>query len=248
MDTFQVGTVLGMSFRAFARKLIPFVVISMALFAPVLLYALNWLQGVRNHGLSGDMSQFTIIATVISALAGSLVTAALTYCVVNDMHGQRAGIGACIARGISSLWVALGVAIVAGLAVVGGLLLLVVPGVIVACMFYVAVPVAVMEQTSVMGALRRSRELTQGHKGQVFGLMLLFGMFRIAVSKVAPAVMPTDTYQNAKRLLYVQFGLDATFAALTAVIAAVAYCALRAEKDGPVMTQLGTAFEHAEPA
>lgn len=243
MDTFQIGTVLGMSFRALARKLIPFVVISMAFFVPVLLHALNWLQGVKNHGYSGDASQFTIISTVLSALAGSLVTAALTYCVVNDMHGQRAGIGACVAKGISSLWIALGVAVVGGLAIAGGLLLVIVPGVVLACMFYVAVPVAVIEQTSIIGALRRSRELTRGHKGQVFGLMLLSGMFRIAVSKVANAAMPTDTYESAKRLLYVQFGLDATFAALTAVIAAVAYCALRVEKEGPVMSQLGTAFE-----
>lgn len=242
MDTFQVGSVLGMSFRVFARKLIPFVLISVGFFVPVLLHALNWIQSAKNHGDAGDTSQFTVISTVLSALAGSLVTAALTYSVVNDMHGQRASIGACVAKGISSLWIALGVAIVGGIAIVGGMLLLIVPGVIVACMFYVALPAAVIEQTSVLGALRRSRELTQGRKGQLFGMLLLIGMFRIALSKAVSAAIPSGTYEDAKRLLFVQFGLDATFAALSAVIAAVTYCALRAEKDGPTMSQLGTAF------
>lgn len=240
MDTFQVGTVLGRSLRVFARNFFPFLLISFFFFIPVLLYTQSWLRDVENHGVLGDTLHFTAVMMALSALSGTLITATLTYRVVTEVHGQRAGWGTCIAKGVSTLWGALGVALVGSIAIVGGLVLLLVPGIIVACMYYVSVPASIVERPGVIGALRRSQELTQGHKGQVFGLLVIVAVLRTLLSKVVDAAIPVETLNDARHLLYLHCGVEATAASLAAVIAAVTYCALRVEKDGAGRTQLGT--------
>jgi len=61
----------------------------------------------------------------------------------------------------------IGVALLEMLAIVGGFLLLVVPGIIVSLMLMVAVPVAIIERPGVMASLKRSAALTKGIKGQL---------------------------------------------------------------------------------
>jgi uncharacterized membrane protein len=65
----------------------------------------------------------------------------------------------------------IGLAFAALLVVVG--LLLIVPGVILATIWFAALPVCIVEQRGLSASLRRSRELTRGHRWKLFGLMLL---------------------------------------------------------------------------
>ena len=55
-------------------------------------------------------------------------------------------------------------------------ILLLIPGIVVLCMFYVAIPVAVVERMGASDALSRSKALTAGHKMTIFGLTLLSGL------------------------------------------------------------------------
>lgn len=54
-----------------------------------------------------------------------------------------------------------------------GLALLVVPGIILALMWALTIPVAVIEDTGLRDSVNRSAELTKGHRGRVFVLGLL---------------------------------------------------------------------------
>jgi hypothetical protein len=70
-------------------------------------------------------------------------------------------------------WRIFWVTILAGLAVVGGLLLLVIPGIIFATWFYMSAYVVIEEGLSGTAALRRSRELTRNRFWDALGSMSL---------------------------------------------------------------------------
>jgi Membrane domain of glycerophosphoryl diester phosphodiesterase len=74
-----------------------------------------------------------------------------------------------------------------GLRVLVGLVLLIVPGILVALKYALAVPVAVLEETSVSRSLERSADLTRGHRGRIFTIYVLL----ILLSVVAGAVWQT---------------------------------------------------------
>ena len=58
---------------------------------------------------------------------------------------------------------------------------LVIPGLILMTRFAVAVPALVLEERSIRDAMRRSRELVQGHGGAIFWLFFCFGVLTGAV-------------------------------------------------------------------
>ncbi|HWP61053.1 MAG TPA: hypothetical protein VN495_00410 [Candidatus Paceibacterota bacterium] len=70
-------------------------------------------------------------------------------------------------------WYFVGASILAGLAVVGGIILLIVPGIIFALMFGFAKYLVIERGLRPMEALRESRRMTNGHKWMLFRLALL---------------------------------------------------------------------------
>src|SRR6476619_7182772 len=92
-----------------------------------------------------------------------------------ELQGSRPSTRACIATGFAQLGRVLGVTIISGLAIGGSMLLLVVPGVIVSAMLYVVVPVTLAVRLGIDAAMKRSRQLTYGYKGDIFLILLLAG-------------------------------------------------------------------------
>ena len=69
-------------------------------------------------------------------------------------------------------------------AVLGGLTLLVIPGICLAVMWYVCVPVIVIERAGPLAALGRSRELIRGYGWSVFGRLVGLALIQSLVSSV----------------------------------------------------------------
>jgi uncharacterized membrane protein len=65
-----------------------------------------------------------------------------------------------------------------------GFLLLIIPGIILALMWALTIPVAVLEDTGLRDSVNRSAELTKGHRGRVFVVYLLFLVLWYAVYMV----------------------------------------------------------------
>jgi len=65
-----------------------------------------------------------------------------------------------------------------------GFLLLIVPGIILALMWALTIPVAVIEDTGLRDSVSRSAQLTKGHRGRVFVIGLLFLVLFYAVFMV----------------------------------------------------------------
>jgi len=82
---------------------------------------------------------------------------------------------------ITTVW------LVTSFAVLGGLTLLVIPGICLAVMWSVCVPVIVIERAGPLAALGRSRELIRGHGWGVFGRLVGLALIQSVVSMAVRA-------------------------------------------------------------
>lgn len=121
---------------------------------------------------------------------------------------------------ITTLW------LVTGFAVLGGLLLLVIPGICLTVVWSVCVPVAVIERTGPRAALRRSRELTYCYGWSVFGRLAGLALIQSVVSS---ALRGAFAWLPAGWRLWVENGLIyVLFIPAGAVLATLIYYRLTA--------------------
>ena len=249
-NRFSVGAVLGTGFKIWFKNLPAFLLITIVVYIPMIIWGVSIANGDMNYE---KIEMFDKYSGIIVMLLNIFTAAAITYGVVMELQGQHAGIGACFATGLARFFPVLGVAILSGLAIGAGFLLLIIPGIIVYCMLYVSTPAAVLERPGITGALSRSRELTQGHKLEIFGLLFLIGLINVGISLLAQEVivkadsidsLGEDGIQGLiRRYIYVQLVLNVIISSLGGVMQAVAYYYLRAEKEGTSANELGRIFD-----
>lgn len=242
MGDFRVGDALGKGFSIWIKNLPSFLILALLAYSPVLVYT--------GFVLSGDLdtdklTTWSLIIGLIGIPIDLVVTAAVLYGTIQQLRGEHAGIAQSIGVGLQRLLPVIGVGLLSALAVFGGLLLLIVPGVILLCMFYVAVPAAVVERPGVMGALKRSRELTAGYKGSIFGIIIVLGVLEFIVGKLVQSILMPDvpTMGDVKTYVWVTVGIAIVMAALQATINGVVYHDLRLAKDGVATEDLARVFE-----
>ncbi len=173
---------------------------------------------------------------------------AVTYCTVRHLHGERATVGRMLSAGLRRGLPVVGTGLVVSIVAGAGTLLLVVPGVMFMVAACVAVPAAVVERPGIMGALRRSFDLTRGYRWPLFatggvvmvvlwilqlGTQLAFTVASVALPRGQSTLLP---------LLGSQIG-NALFSVIPAVAIAVCYHDLRLAKEGVDTAELARVFE-----
>jgi hypothetical protein len=114
------------------------------------------------------------VALIISLVAGTLFTGMVVQLVADVQDGRRdASPGQLLRAATPVLGQLILVGIVAGIGVVIGFFLIIVPGLYLITIWFVAAPVVVLERPGVFAALSRSRELVRGNGWQVFGVILV---------------------------------------------------------------------------
>ncbi len=109
-------------------------------------------------------------------LISPLISALHIHAVAEVRAGRTPRLRNIAARGLQVLPTAAATAIMATLGILVGFVLLIVPGIILAFRWYVAVQTAAIEREGWLPALRRSRQLTVGAYGHLFGFGLLVGI------------------------------------------------------------------------
>lgn len=135
----------------------------------------------------------TVALGVFGALVGSLISIIgvfwLQGTLVEAIADIRDGtadlsIGQTFSKAKAHIGKLLGAGILAGLAIVVGLLLFIVPGLYLMTIWSVLIPVIVLEGRGVMEAFGRSRQLVRGNGWNVFGVIILTIVILIVVSIV----------------------------------------------------------------
>jgi hypothetical protein len=251
---FPIGHVLGSSFSIWFTNLVPFLLLSAAVFA-----LMPW---------------WSPLDIVLASVFGQVVSAALIFSVFERMRGKVVPMSTAIRRGITALPTVIALGLVLGLVMVVAaapilvfyllspddftsgatpcvfLLVQLACGIAVmylTCGLYVAVPACVVERPGIVASLRRSWHLTNGSKWRIFLLSLLLGVMSAIVLMTASAIVATagnrSVFDGVADHTYVETSLNVVFGSLSAVVAAVAYHELRQSVDGVDADELAAVFE-----
>jgi rubredoxin len=176
----RVGSVLGRSLRILTRNLVPFCFLAfliMGIDAWLTTIALAQLE--MSNELRNNLSS---IATYL--LATPLLSAFLIYGTIAELRGQHANFSDCIMGGLSLMFPVILVALLQSILLFMGFMALVVPGLIIMTMVWVAIPAAVVERPGIFASLSRSGELTKGFRWQIFGIVICLGLVQFCLNIV----------------------------------------------------------------
>jgi hypothetical protein len=250
--TFGIGNVLATGFRIWIKNFVPFTLITALIYAPMVIWGVSTVQGELDAEQFMAIDRFEKALLVMLMFVNIPVSAALTYGVVMELQGQRASIGACIATGLGRFFPVLGVAVLSVLCITGAFFLLVIPSLMVMCMLYVSTQVAVLERPGVTGALSRSRELTRGHRFEIFGLLFVLWLLAwssaqlvevFALPHLGDPEHAEETIARIPLYMYLNLGRLLLLGSLSSVMASVTYYLLRAEKEGTSADELARIFD-----
>ncbi len=245
---FGVGNVLSQGWDVLSKNLAPFGIIALAVTLPSFVYQLiSGAAAVTTEATTGDGGFFVgrsvegggaFLAVLIELVLRQVAAGAISYGVFQEMRGQRADLADCLRRAGALAFVVIGVAIVSAVAKILATLLLIVPGLIVATMLWVAVPVAVVERPGVIGSLSRSAVLTKGNRWGVFGIMLLIGIGNWVASYLVERIVGAGAPGA-----FVSWIVAAAITAYAASVTAVGYCTLRFAKEGVGIEEIAKVFD-----
>ncbi len=233
---FSAGAVIGRSFSSWFGNVVPFSIVTLLVNVPV--FAIEALAP------PGESSWAEPAARVVSGLANLVVTAALTYGVLQSLRGEAVPLGRLLGSGFSKMGSVLLVSIGFGFIVFLGFVLLVVPGVIALCALYVAVPAVVVEDIGPGEALGRSRALTKGSRWSILAVAVVVGVVTFVVAAAAGALVALGASALPHPVpALLSTAILALLTPLGACAAAVAYHDLRVAKEGVDTAALVKVFE-----
>jgi hypothetical protein len=207
-----VGDILDATFRLYRQRFVAFLLIALVVYVPYGLLA-SVLQpfptapqpvaaqrGAAHdarapHAEFAQVSAVTFVPWIIMVFLFAVIllplcSAALVQNISASYLGEDLSAGQSYARAAPRLFGLVGTQMLAGLAMMVGFVLCVVPGIYLSLWFLVVVPVVILEGRYGTTALRRSYELMKGNinKGFLLGLVLLILGFlvNIVLQRVAP--------------------------------------------------------------
>lgn len=244
---FQIGRVLSRTFGVLSRNLASFLIAAAVIMIPVIV--LSFYAGTPNYVLAGREKGFLFgaLVAIIPIICTYLLQAALVQGTITDLNGEKANLGAALSTGFG---LALPVCVIAILGLLGmmlGTVLLVVPGIILAVGWSVAVPVKVVERTSIKDSFGRSWDLTKGYRWKIFGLVLIYLLAIIAISLVVGVLSKASLMQGGglhnTTYIILQWLQSVITAVLTAIGITAIYYELRTVKEGMAPEELAAAFD-----
>jgi hypothetical protein len=157
-----------------------FLTLAVAVMAPFDLAVLAILGVAPLHGHHQSFPASLALTLLRGSLIGPLISALHIHALVVIGRGERPRLREVAVRGLEVLPVVVAADAVATVAAWVGFLLIVIPGVIATLMLAVSAQAAALERQGWIGALRRSRDLTDDHYLHVFTVLLWPGLLGAA--------------------------------------------------------------------
>lgn len=251
----EIGEVAKRTFAAIRRNLGVFTLLAL-LFSALPQFLLQWASTMMRGGTpySSGLIGLVGLGGVLILIGGVLLQGALTYATVQDQNNRRAGFGEILSKGLAAVLPLIGLAIVMGIALFCGFLLLIVPGVIMALAWSVATPVLVVERKGIFGSMGRSADLTRNYRGSILLLAIVYWVLTIiaglVVGAIIAAVFVLGLGAGAMQdpfVAAIEAGLISLLQGASSLIGAAGlaalYCELRAIKEGVGAQTLASVFD-----
>ena len=177
-----------------------------------------------------------IVGALIGFVAAFLVQAALVKA-AQDIRDGRVDltIGQTISAAWQVIWPVAGASILAGLAIVIGLFLLIVPGLYLITIWAVIVPCIVIERTRVFSSFGRSQGLVKGNGWNVFGILVITFLILLGIELIVGLILSSLSRDLANAISTVVAG--ALVAPFQALVVTTIYYRLIAVESGTAPAQ-----------
>jgi hypothetical protein len=236
---FRVGHVFSRTWSVLSRNLLPFCFVTAIASLPNLPLVVTQTDVAR--GANGANPSWLFLAGLAGMVLGALSQAIVLYGAFEDMRGRPVNLLESLRFGLRRAFPVLGVAvlvpILAGLAA----LMLVIPGAIVLTMLFVAMPACVVEKLGPLKSMRRSAQLTKGHRWAIFGIWiattLAWGIVQSVLDKLFIYV------GGAALWPVVWLAWSTLLGAFYAILVVVTYHDLRVAKEGVNTDQIAAVFD-----
>ncbi|MCW3848207.1 hypothetical protein OF829_13255 [Sphingomonas sp. LB-2] len=249
-ETFEISRVLSRSFDTIGKNPGLFFGLSLVL-AGAPSFLMSWWSAQLGVGRDPNAifamfqsSEFWLPMVgiwFVYVLTDAVLQGALTRATVQSLTGETPGFAECLEIGLIRL---LPIVVIDLLVTIGtslGMMLLIVPGVILALCWAVAVPAYVEERIGIAESFNRSLELTRGERGNIFLVMLVVVVILWIIGMITSAINMAGG--GNPLVAAVAGGLDGTISRMVWVaVIAVIYVDLRAAKEGPRTNELETVF------
>lgn len=243
----RVDSVLERSLTIWLQNLVSFLVLTTVVYSPFILYSIM----VLDSDMSEDgLKSYNGIKQIAGFILNLLVQAILIHGVFQQLRGQKADMNACFKAGLQRLLPVLLVGVAVAVMVGLGLLALIVPGMILMLVLYVAIPVTVVERLGVVDSLKRSHQLTNGHKGNLLFIVLILLVISMGIGLLFSFLVGAlgsgaidGLGGNAVVSAYFELLISIVVGSFAAVLSAVVYYQLRLIKDGVGMDELTRAMD-----
>jgi hypothetical protein len=187
----------------------------------------------------GNVILLTLLTGLLAFVIQYLLTAALTRGAAGSLLGREVDVKASYSYAFSRLLPLLGLAILVGIVVALGFVLLIIPGIIFAVFLSMAVPAFVVERLGVTAAMSRSWNLVKGNWWHTLGVIVVAWVLSYIVTAILDA-LGGSSFIGVWIASAIGQIITAPFQALVAV---VLYVDLRARHEGLTADQLGVQLD-----
>jgi Membrane domain of glycerophosphoryl diester phosphodiesterase len=239
---FRVGAIFTRAWQVYAANFVVFSLIAIVISLPNLLSG----EGETYTGVLRNVAVF-----IFWMIVNTVGLAVILYAAFQAMRGRPIQIGEAIRRGLSRFWAIVGLAILQWLGIFIGFLLFIVPGIMLFIRWSAALPACVVEGLGPLASMKRSAELTKGHRWKIFGVyavLWLLGMILVAIIvAVIFALIGAVTAAGLSRGFgvgaVISLVLSAILTAYINIIQVMVYHDLRVAKEGVDTEQIAAVFD-----
>jgi hypothetical protein len=240
------GETIGKGFNLYFNNFIQIFIISLLCQMPLFLF-MNY-SGIFNpEEISFTFSTARYLTVYFTNIITKLILSAwITYFVSQrfledssiDSNPRSGGLALLLIKSIA-------LSVVVGFITILGCVALVIPGIIIAIGFSIAINVLAVEGTSIWQSMKRSWNLTRGDRGHIFGLLfvagIIVGIFVFAFELLIQFVIMDIQWKG-----YLNTMLSALTEPIHSCITVVIYFNMRIKKEGFNIEHLTKQFSLAK--
>jgi hypothetical protein len=233
----DTGRVFERIFDIYREQFTLLIPAALILFIPVAI-----LNGIVATG-GGALAALATVA--ISLIATYWYQGMVVEAVVDILDGRRDHtVGSLFSSVSPFVGTLIGAGILAGLIIVIGFILIIVPGFIALTFLALVAPAVVIDRAGVTGALRRSRELVSGQAWRVFGVIVVLFLITAVIGGILQAIGGSISDDSFAGYALADLIVRVLLGPLAAIAATVVYVELRRIKGEP-LTQDATGSSEA---
>jgi hypothetical protein len=247
-EKIKAGGIIVTATRVWFANLLPFSAIALLFNLPLIVWCYTSTKVQAPGEFATALHNYTLASGFLTFITGGLVCAAVSHGTLQHLRGTSVSVKESMRVGAKQAVTAFLITFLTTLFAGFAMLALIFPGVIVAIMYAVAVPVAVSEGLGFKASMRRSRALTDGLRKPVlltllfivamhFGFTYLVQLF-LGIGKLdLTAPFQTSESQIAvmkhtHNWLPISTAIIQMLTAVSSVVPAVLYAELRRAKEG----------------